>query len=176
MFGEEVGVDGVFDVDHVDLVLSVADDAKTTGARAIEHSGHQMGITNAPNKMWPQCDGTKRWAVSGENLAFGEGFGQGIRARARGGERERFVGTAKRAAIVNDTRGTRVDKMRDAVLTGSCEQGARAKDVGAEKIVVATPDADFGRGVENGGDAGAGSLDSGSVVERSADKTNPTFF
>ena len=176
MFGEEMGVDGIFDVDHVDLVLSVTDDAKPTGARAVEHSGHQMGITNAPNKMRPQCDGSKRWSVSGENLAFGEGFGQWIRTGARGGERKRFVGTGKRAAIVNDTRGTRVDKVRDAVLTGSCEQGARAKDVDAEKIVVATPDTHFGRGMENGGDASAGGLDRGSIIERSADKTNSPFF
>jgi hypothetical protein len=30
--------------------------------------------------------------MGGENLAFGDGFGEGIRARAGGGERERFVG------------------------------------------------------------------------------------
>jgi hypothetical protein len=30
--------------------------------------------------------------MSGENLAFGDGFGEGIRARTSGGERERFVG------------------------------------------------------------------------------------
>jgi hypothetical protein len=92
VFGEEVGVDGVFDVDHVDLVLSVADDAQAAGARAGEHSGHQMGITDAPNEMRPQSDGTKRCAMGGENLTFGDGFGEGIRARTRGGERERFVG------------------------------------------------------------------------------------
>jgi hypothetical protein len=69
-----------------------------------------------------------------------------------------------------------VDKVSDAVLTRSCEQSARAEDIGAKKIVVATPDADFGGGVENGGDAGAGCLNGGSVVERSTDKTNPAFF
>jgi hypothetical protein len=69
-----------------------------------------------------------------------------------------------------------MDKVSDAVLTGSCEQSARAEDIGAKKIVVATPDADFGRGVKNGGDAGAGCLDSGGVVERSTDKKNTTFF
>ena len=60
VFGEEVGVDDVFDVNHVDLVLSVADDAQAAGARAGEHSGHQMGITDAPNEMWPQSDRAKR--------------------------------------------------------------------------------------------------------------------
>ena len=69
-----------------------------------------------------------------------------------------------------------MDKVSDVVLTGSCEQSARAEDIGAKKIVVATPDADFGCGVKNGGDAGACCLDGGSVVERSADKTNPAFF
>jgi hypothetical protein len=60
VFGEEVGVDGVFDVDHVDLVLAGADDAESAGARTSEHSGHQMGITDAPNEMWPQSDRAKR--------------------------------------------------------------------------------------------------------------------
>jgi hypothetical protein len=114
--------------------------------------------------------------MGGKNLAFGDGFGEGVRARARGGERERFVGADKRAAVVNNAWGARMDKVSAAVLTRSCEQSARAEDIGTEKIFVATPDADFGRGVKNSGDAGAGCLNGGGVVERSADKTNPAFF
>lgn len=165
MFREEVRVDGVFDVDHVDLVLSIADDAEPAGTRTSEHTRHQMGITDAPNKMRPQGNGAKRWVVGGENLAFCEGFSEWIRARTRGGERERFIGAAKRAAVVNDARGARVDEMRNPVLPGPCEQSARTEDVGTEKIVVATPDTHFGRGMENGGDASAGGLNGRSVLE-----------
>ncbi len=55
-----------------------------------------------------------------------------------------------------------------ALATG--EQGARAEDVGAEEIIIPTPDANTGGRVKNRGDARAGGLDGGRVVKRGADE------
>ena len=93
VFGEEVGVDGVFDVDHVDLILCVADDAEPPRARPGEHAGHQMRIAHPPNEMRPQGDSAQRLAMGCEHLTFGQRFGEWIRTRAHRGERKGFIGT-----------------------------------------------------------------------------------
>jgi len=126
--------------------------------------------------MRPESDGAKRFAVGGEHFAFSEGFSQWIWTRAGGRERKGFVGVAEGASVINDTRGARMYKMRDAVGAGPSKESASAKDVGAEKIIVATPYTDFGGGVKNGFDAGAGGLDGGRIVEGGADETDAALF
>ncbi|CAM3022380.1 hypothetical protein RAHE111665_11540 [Rariglobus hedericola] len=56
------------------------------------------------------------------------------------------------------------------------EQGAGAEDVGAEEVVVAAPDSDFGGDVKNGVDAAAGGAHGGFVIERGADEADAAFF
>ena len=74
--------------------------------------------------------------------------------------------------MVNDAGGRGVNEAGDAVGAAAFENRAGAEDVGAEKIAVAAPDADFGGGVENGGVAGAGGADGGGVVEGGGDEAD----
>lgn len=91
-FGEEVGVGGVLDVDHVDAVVAVSDDAEATGAGAGEDTRDEMRIADAPDEVGTEGDGAQGGGVGGEDFALGEGFGERIRTRAGGGERKGFVG------------------------------------------------------------------------------------
>ena len=78
LFGGEVGVDGVGNVDHVDAVGAIADDAETTGPGAGENARDEMRITDAPDQVWTEGDGAEaggRGGVSGEDFAFGDGLG-----------------------------------------------------------------------------------------------------
>ena len=56
LFGGEVGVDGVGNVDHVDAVGAGADDAETAGPGAGEHARDEMRITDAPDQVWTEGD------------------------------------------------------------------------------------------------------------------------
>jgi hypothetical protein len=172
VFGEEVGVDGVFDVDHVDAVLAITDDAQTAGAGTGKHAGNEVRVADAPDEVRAERDGAQGGGIGGENFALGDGFGEGIRARAGGSEREGFVGVGEGVSVINDAGGAGVDETGDAVFAGAGEEGASAEDVGAVKIFVAAPDAHFGGGVEDGRDTGASGLDGGGVVERSADEAD----
>ena len=174
--GEEVGVDGVVDVDHVDAVAAGADDAKAAGAGTGEHPGDEMRVTHAPDEMGAERDGAEFFGVGGEDFAFGNGLRQRIGTRASGGERERFVGPGEVAAVVDDTGRARVDQAADAVRAATLEERAGAEDIGAEKIGVAAPDADFRGSVKDGFDASAGRGDGGGVVEGGANEADPAFF
>lgn len=175
-FGEEVGVDGVFDVDHVDAVLAGADDAEAAGARAFEDAGDEVGIAGAPDEVGAEGDGAEGGGVGGEDFAFGDGFGERIRAGAGGRQREGFVGVGEVAAVVDDAGCAGVDEVSHAVAAGAFEEGACAQDVDTEEIVVAAPDADFGGDVKEGVDVFAGGGDGGCVIERGAEEADAAGF
>ena len=83
-FGEEVGVDGVFDVHHVDAVAAVADDAQPAGAGAGEHAGDEVRIADAPDQVRAQRDGAQRGELAASTsrsamaLVSGYGLGQSV--------------------------------------------------------------------------------------------------
>jgi hypothetical protein len=170
--GEEVGVDGIFDVDEVHAVLAGADDAEAAGAGAGQHAGDEMRVADAPDQVRAEGDGGERRGVGGEDLVFGDGLGQRIRTRARGGERERLIRVREGAAVVDHAGRAGVDEVFHAMLAGAFEQGAGAEDIGAVKIGVAAPDTNLGGGVENGLDARAGRADGVGVIERGADEAD----
>ena len=175
-FGEEVGVDGVLDVDHVDLVGARADDAEATGAGAGEDARNQVRIADTPDQVWTKGDRAKVGPVGGEDFAFGDGFGERIRGGAGRGEREGFVGAGEVATVVDDAGRGGVDEVAHAGGAGGDEEGAGAEDVGAKVVVVAAPHADAGGDVENGFDAGAGGGEVGGVgsIEGRGDEANAT--
>ena len=73
LLGEEVGVDGIFDVHHVDAVPAVADDAQPAGAGAGEHPRHQVRIADAPDEVRAQRQGAEA-----ERAVRGYGLGQPV--------------------------------------------------------------------------------------------------
>jgi hypothetical protein len=174
--GEEVGVGGVLDVDHVHFVLAVAHDAQAAGAGAGEHAGNEVRVTDTPDKMRSEGDGAKGGRIGGENFVFGDGFGERIRAGAIGGERQGFIRIGEGLAVVDHARRAGVDKAADAVGAGTFEERAGAENVGLIEFLVGAPDADFGGDVKNSIDAGAGGGDGGGVVEGRTDETDAAFF
>ena len=175
-FGEEVGVDGVFDVDHVHAVGPLPYDAEAAGAGALEDARHEVRIADAPDQMRAKGYGAEFFGVGGEDFAFGDGLGEWIRTWAGGGEREGFVGVGEVAAVVDDAGRAGVDKVSHAMAAGAFEEGACAQDVDTEEIVVAAPHADFGGNVEDGLDVFAGGGDGGGVVERSVEEADAAGF
>lgn len=175
-FGEEVGVDRVFDVDHVHAVGPLPYDAKAAGAGALEDARHEVRIAHAPDEMRTERDGAERSGVGGEDFAFGDGFGEWIRTWAGGREREGFVGVGQVAAVVDDAGCAGVDEIFHAMAAGAFEERACAQDVDTEEVVVAAPDADFGGDVEDRLNVFTGGGDGGGVVERSADESDATGF
>lgn len=173
-FGEEVGVDGVVDVDHVDLVGAGADDAEAARMGAGEDAGDKMRVAGAPDQVRTEGDGAKGVGVGGEDFAFGDGFGEWVGGGAGRGEREGFVGTGEVAAVVDDAGRGGVNEVADGGGAGGGEERAGAEDVGAKVVVVGAPDADAGSDVEEGFDAGAGVSEYGGIgaVERRGDEAD----
>lgn len=175
-FGEEVGVDGVFNVDHVHPVSAGADDAQPPGLGAREDAGHQVRIADAPDQMRPERKGAQRGRVGRQHLPLRDGLGQRIRARAIGRERERLVGPGEIPAVVNYAGRARVDEPGNAVLPASVQQGTGAENVGPEEILVTAPDPHLGGDMKDGFNSRARGGDRRHVVKRRADKANPTTF
>jgi hypothetical protein len=174
--GEEVGVRGVLDVDHVHFILAVAHDAQAAGAGAGEDARNEVRVTDPPDQMRSEGDGAKGGRIGGEDFAFGDGFGERIRAGAIGGERQGFIRIGEGLAVIDHARSAGVDKAADAVSAGTVEERAGAENVGLEEFLVGAPDADFGGDVKNGIDAGASGGDGAGVVERRADETDAASF
>ena len=61
LLGEKMGIDRVFDVDHVDTVSAVADDSQTSGAGTGEYSRDEVRISDPPDEMRPERYCTQRW-------------------------------------------------------------------------------------------------------------------
>ena len=174
--GEEVGVDRVLHMDQVHAVAPGADDPQAAGACSGQQARHEVRVAHAPDEMGTQSHRAELRRIRGQHVALGEGLGQRVWARAGGRERQRLVHPGEVASVVDDARRARVDEATHAVLAATLDDCPSAKHVGAEEIVVAAPHADFGGGVENRLDAGAGGAHSDAVFERRPDKTYAPRF
>jgi len=71
LLGENMGVDGVGDVDHVDRVLAITDDAQAPGAGAGEHAGDEVRVADAPDEVGRGARPCEEW----------QSWRRGLRAR-----------------------------------------------------------------------------------------------
>jgi hypothetical protein len=102
--GREVGVDGILDVHHVDPICAVAHDAELARPRPGQHPGHKVRITHTPDQMGPQGHGAQPLLVRSQHVPLRHRLGQGIGARTRLRQRQRFVRPRQRLAVVHHAR------------------------------------------------------------------------
>ena len=167
-----MGLGGVGDVDHVDAVLAVADDAQSAGTGSCQDTGHQMRITDAPDEVRAQGGGCEAFAVGRDDGCFRLSLGEWIGTRAILGERQRFVGPGEVLAIVNHAGRARVNEPRDCSSLGGGQQGLRRDDVVAIKVGQLAPDSDACGDVIDGGHITNGVRANSRIVQGTHDHTN----
>jgi len=79
-FGEEVGIDGVFDVDHIDAVLPVPTMRSRPARARASNPRHKMRVADAPDEMWAQRDRAKSAvALAARTSRSGDRFREWVR-------------------------------------------------------------------------------------------------
>src|SRR4051812_32412380 len=96
-----MGIDGVFDMHHVDFVAAVAHEPEPTAAGTLQDAGHEMRIAYPPDQVWPQREGAERLGVRLEHLTLGDRLRERIWTRAILGQRQGLVGASKVASAVD---------------------------------------------------------------------------